>query len=153
MGTAVTYVIIAPMSKATESSVNDLSTKTGYLFLLGGWSSLILQPLALQYGKRPVYLLSLLGNTAVMIWAPHTKTNGQWIANKIIQGFFSAPVNSLAEISVTDVYFTHERGRYIALFTMHIIGGVYVWPILSGFINEGQGRRWVLFLGWAYFLA
>ena len=145
MGTAVTYATIVPMSKATELSVNDLNTGTGYLFLLGGWGSLIWQPLALQYGKRPAYLLSLLATTAVMIWAPYTKTNGQWIANKIVQGFFSAPVNSLAEISVADVYFTHERGRYLALFTMHIIGGVYIWPILSGFINDGQGWRWVLF--------
>ena len=145
MGTAVTYAIIVPMSKATELSVNDLNTGTGYLFLLGGWGSLIWQPLALQFGKRPVYLLSLLVTTAVMVWAPYTKTNGQWIANKIVQGFFSAPVNSLAEISVADVYFTHERGRYLALFTMFIIGGVYIWPILSGFINDGEGWQWVLF--------
>ena len=108
MGTSVTYAIIVPMSKATELSVNDLNTGTGYLFLLGGWGSLIWQPLASQYGKKPVYLLSLLATMAVMVWAPYTKTNGQWIANKIIQGFFSAPVNSLTEISVADVYFTHE---------------------------------------------
>jgi hypothetical protein len=39
----------------------------------------------------------------MMIWAPHAKTNGQWIANKIIQGFFGAPIESLCEISVSDV--------------------------------------------------
>ena len=29
--------------------------------------------------------------------------NGQWIANKILQGFFGAPIESLCEISVTDI--------------------------------------------------
>lgn len=38
-----------------------------------------------------------------MIWVPYTNTNGQWIASKLLQGFFGAPVESLCEISVTDV--------------------------------------------------
>ena len=38
-----------------------------------------------------------------MIWAPYTTSNGQWIANKIFQGFFGAPIESLCEISVSDL--------------------------------------------------
>jgi hypothetical protein len=38
-----------------------------------------------------------------MIWAPYTTSNGQWIANKILQGFFGAPIESLCEISVSDL--------------------------------------------------
>ena len=40
---------------------------------------------------------------AIMIWVPYTDTNGQWIASKLLQGFFGAPVESLCEISVTDI--------------------------------------------------
>lgn len=40
---------------------------------------------------------------AIMIWVPYTSTNGQWIASKLLQGFFGAPVESLCEISVTDI--------------------------------------------------
>ena len=38
-----------------------------------------------------------------MIWVPYTHTNGQWIATKLLQGFFGAPIESLCEISVADV--------------------------------------------------
>ena len=38
-----------------------------------------------------------------MVWVPYTNTNGQWIASKLLQGFFGAPVESLCEISVTDI--------------------------------------------------
>ena len=34
---------------------------------------------------------------------PYASTNGQWIARNIISGFFTAPVEALPEISVTDV--------------------------------------------------
>lgn len=41
----------------------------------------------------------------VMIWQPYIRSNGEWIAAKLVQGFFGAPVESLAEISVSGVVF------------------------------------------------
>lgn len=114
------------------------------MFLFFGWGGLIWQPLALQYGKRPVYLLSILATLATQVWAPYTKTNGQWIASKIVQGFVGAPIESLCEISVTDIYFTHERGRYIALYGLLLAGSNFFAPIIAGFIADGQGWQWVL---------
>ncbi|KAL6365701.1 hypothetical protein LRP88_01702 [Fusarium phalaenopsidis] len=103
-----------------------------------------LAPLAQKIGKRPVYLLSLLGTLGMMLWAPHAKTNGQWIANKVIQGMFGAPIESLCEISVADVYFTHERGTYMGLYALFLAGSNFLAPVISGFINDGQGWQWVL---------
>ena len=38
-----------------------------------------------------------------MIWQPYVRSNGEWIATKILQGIFGAPIESLAEITVSDV--------------------------------------------------
>ena len=100
---AAIYSVFGDILATTSLTLNDLNSGTGYLFLMAGWGCLIWQPLALQYGKRPVYLISVLGTMSTMIWAPHADTQGQWLASKIIQGFLSAPIESLAEISVTDV--------------------------------------------------
>lgn len=121
-------------STATASTLADYDT--GCLF----W-----QPLALQYGKRPVYLISILATMATQVWAPYTTSNGQWIANKILQGFLGAPIESLCEISVTDVYFQHERGFYIALYALLLAGSNFVAPLIAGFIADGQGWQWVLY--------
>ena len=145
IASAAIYSVLEPISEATGLTLGDLNAGTGYMFLFFGWGCLVWQPLALQYGKRPVYLFSILATMAIQVWAPYTKTNGQWIANKILQGFFGAPIESLCEISVTDIYFTHERGQYIAIYALFLAGSNFFAPIIAGFIADGQGWQWVLY--------
>ncbi|KAE9994624.1 hypothetical protein EG327_006767 [Venturia inaequalis] len=143
IASAAIYSILTPIAKDTGLTLGDLNAGTGYMFLFFGWGCLVWQPLALQYGKRPVYLFSLLATMCIMVWVPYTKTNGTWIASKILQGFFGAPIESLCEISVTDVYFSHERGTYMAVYALMLAGSNFFAPIIAGFINDGQGWRWV----------
>lgn len=39
----------------------------------------------------------------MFIFSPYANTQGQWIARNVISGFFTAPIEALPEISVTDV--------------------------------------------------
>lgn len=60
IASAALYSVLVPISLDTGLSLNDLNAGTGYMFLFFGWGCLIWQPLALQYGKRPVYLFSMI---------------------------------------------------------------------------------------------
>ncbi|MCJ1256428.1 hypothetical protein MMC24_004249 [Lignoscripta atroalba] len=145
IASAAIYSVLEPIAEDTGLTLGDLNAGTGYMFLFFGWGCLVWQPVALQYGKRPVYLFSMLATLAIMVWVPYTTTNGQWIASKILQGFFGAPIESLCEISVTDIYYTHERGTYLALYALFLAGSNFLAPVFAGFINDGQGWRWVLY--------
>jgi MFS family permease len=82
----------------------------------------------------------------------YVTSNGEWIARCILMGFFVAPVEALPEISVTDIYFTHQRGKYMGFYAFSLAGSNYFAPIICGFIAEGQGWQWVFY--WpAIFLA
>ena len=89
-----------------------------------------------------------------MVWTPYTKVRGQYYASKILQGFFGAPIESLVEISVADVWFQHERGTYIGLYAFSLAGSSYFAPIISGFIADADGWGWQWVFYWcAIFLA
>jgi MFS family permease len=75
----------------------------------------------------------------------YVRSNGEWIARCIVMGFFVAPVEALPEISITDVYFTHERGTYMGVYALTLAGSNYFAPVISGFIAEGQGWQWVFY--------
>ena len=145
LASAVVYSVIVPFSHARHITPIIINRATGYFFLSAGYTLLFWQPLALQYGKRPVYLISVLGQLGMTLWAPYTKGNGQWIAKNVLQGFFIAPIEALPELSVADVFFTHQRGNYMALYSLCLVSGGYIAPIISGWINDGQGYKWVFY--------
>lgn len=139
------YSVLEPLSKERRLSLSTLNAGTGYLFLLAGLGLLVWQPVALQYGKRPVYLMSLLGMLGMNIWGPFINSQGQWYARSIIIGFFASPVEALPEASVADLYFVHERGSYMSVYAAALVGSNFFAPIICGFINDGQGYRWVFY--------
>lgn len=90
------------MSTQTGLTLDQLNVGSGYSYFLIGLSTLILQPAALAFGKRPVYVLSAAASAAITIWLAFVKGNSQWIGIKLLLGFTSGPSFSLVEVSIAD---------------------------------------------------
>lgn len=108
------YSILTPLSQThPQLTLAVLNAGTGYLFLLAGFGLLFWQPLALQYGKRLVYVVSMAALAGMSVWGAFISTKGQWYARSVLSGFFASPIEALPESSVADLYFGFERGWYM----------------------------------------
>ncbi|KAM0550780.1 hypothetical protein ACHAPJ_008643 [Fusarium lateritium] len=143
--TTVHYSVLTQIAEAQNLTVSQLNLGTGLMFLFLGWGNLFWQPLATTYGRRGVYLASIILCIPPVLWTPFSHGPSQWYAHRIILGFIAAPIESLPEISVPDLFFAHERGTFMAFYALMLFGSNFIAPFLAGFILDGAGWHWVMY--------
>ncbi|KPM44080.1 hypothetical protein AK830_g2409 [Neonectria ditissima] len=142
-GLSPAYVLI---EAETGISVADLSTGNGLMYLFLGWGTLITQCLALNYGRRPTLVVSMILTSLVSLWSAYVKTKGEFYANRIILGVVSSPMETLIEVVIGDVFFTHDRGFYMGLYCWTLWGSAFLAPVASGFVADALGWRWIQYI-------
>ncbi|KXH45990.1 hypothetical protein CNYM01_03956 [Colletotrichum nymphaeae SA-01] len=142
-GGTATYSVLTDISRDTNITLTQLNLGTGLIFLLAGWGNCFWQPLALTFGRRPVFLVSLLGCLIISEWTVWADSFPAWTAGRILYGFFVGPCEVLPEISIPDTYIAHERGAYVGIYSMVLQGSNFFAPFVSGFINDALGWQWV----------
>lgn len=92
---------------------SDIS-KTAYFFtttaLMQGMGTLLWMPLIVKYGRRPVYVSSFVLYTACSVWAGASTTYSSELASRIIMGLAAGAAEVLAPLTISDIFFLHERG-------------------------------------------
>ncbi|EJD51127.1 MFS general substrate transporter [Auricularia subglabra TFB-10046 SS5] len=136
------------LAHAFEITTVQASYQTTVAIALGGVGSLLWVPLANVYGRRPVYLFSSLLTAASALGSARAKTYGTLVLARleVFNGVGFSAALALGAGMVTDVFFLHERGRAMGIFTVFLTNGAHLSPIPGGFIAESVGWRWCFYL-------
>lgn len=143
--TAAQFSIMTQISESQKVSIADLNLGTGLMQLMQGWANLLWQPIAMTYGRRLVYLVTIVCSIGPVLWVPLAHGASEWYAHRMLLGLFCSSVESLPELSVQDLFFAHERGNYMALYTFVLFGSNFIAPFLAGFIADGLNWKWVMY--------
>ncbi|KAJ4410522.1 hypothetical protein N0V91_002009 [Didymella pomorum] len=100
-------------------------------------------PFALKYGRRPMYLFSLIGQIAVMIWSAKMQNTADLILTNLFNCLLGALAEVIVQMTVADVFFVHERGLMNNLYIWCMTIGGSLMPIAAGYITIDQGWRWL----------
>ncbi|KAF5252002.1 hypothetical protein FANTH_2956 [Fusarium anthophilum] len=122
-------------------------SKIAYFFtttaLLQGMGNLIWMPFVAKYGRRPTYVLSFIMYTAVAAWAGGATTYSSALAARILMGFASGVAECLAPLTISDLFFLHERGAAMAIYTTALSAGVGAGIIVAGLITINLDWRYI----------
>ncbi|CAG8379846.1 unnamed protein product [Penicillium salamii] len=103
----------------TNPKYPTLVAKVSYFFsgmvFLQSMSNLFYMPVIIKYGRRPVYIVSLLVFGACSLWAGLAKSYPSELAARLALGFAGGSADSLAPLTITDIFFLHERGFIMSL--------------------------------------
>ncbi|EGV62153.1 hypothetical protein PSN45_000878 [Yamadazyma tenuis] len=145
LSTALSAVLLDIVAD-TGISLADLNTGVGIQYLFFGWSCLIWQPLGLNFGRRPVILFAGLACMLCTVWSAYVKSAGEWYVNRLLVGFFYGPIETLIEVCISDVFFAHERGGWIAWYCWTLFNIPFISGIVAGFISSRYGWQWIQFI-------
>ncbi|CVL06715.1 related to HOL1, putative substrate-H+ antiporter [Fusarium mangiferae] len=140
LSTAVTYgALIAEFHTTAEY----LNVGTAISILLVGMGNIIWNPLALRYGRRPVYISSCFLTGIAQVVAATASRSDVFVGSRILMGFVAAPFEQLPAVTVNDQFFVHQRGFTLSMYVLAATLGSFLGPLATGFIVDGVGWRWV----------
>jgi MFS family permease len=134
------------IQEKTGIPVADINTGVGIYFLFIGYSNLIWQSVAINYGRRPVLLASFLLVIVQALWQAWCKTTTQWYINRVLMGISAGPVETLIELVVADLHFSHERGFFLSIYVCLLFSGPFLGCIPAGFIADRFGWQWIEYI-------
>ncbi|KAJ5768345.1 hypothetical protein N7533_000928 [Penicillium manginii] len=130
------------ISEDTGVSLTNMNGGSALNYLLLGFFNIIWIPTAMKVGRKIVYILSLLLLVGGSVWGKYYTGTAQYYIMLAIQGVGTAAYQALIQLTIFDMFFTHERGRMVAIYIFFQQLGSILGLILGGYISDGIGWRW-----------
>jgi MFS family permease len=115
---------VAMVQIATEfregggTTLNDWVSRASYFFnnsaLMQGVSTLFWVPLLNKYGRRPIYIGSFILYFFMILGAGLAKTYAGEITTRTVLGIGAGAGECLAPVTISDVFYLHQRGYGMA---------------------------------------
>ena len=146
VGGGMTPILAAGFTNVADSyhvPIPRVALTTG-LYMMGlGVGSVIASPTAIAFGKRPVYLVTCCIFILTAIWCALSPSYASLVVARIFQGLAVSPVECLPSATIAEIFFLHERAYRIGIYTLLLLGGKNLIPLISAAIIQSLGWRWV----------
>lgn len=149
LGGGITPILAAGFSNVSQDfgvSVDRVALTTG-LFMMGmGLGGVIASPTAILFGKRPVYLAAAVIFILASVWCAESPNFANLIVARIFQGMAISPVECLPSATIAEIFFLHERAFRIGIYTLLLLSGKNLVPLVSAAVIQSLGWRWVFWM-------
>ncbi|KAF8590984.1 MFS general substrate transporter [Ramaria rubella] len=136
------FVVLAKeWGVSVNACASEVSNNT--LILALGCIMLVQAPLAVKFGRRPVYIIAAALLFSCSIWSAVSQGLGSFTGSRVFQGIGEAPFEALVTATIGDIYFVHERGLRVAIWSFAITAGINIGPIVNGYVIQSR-------LGWRF---
>ncbi|KAI9742050.1 MAG: hypothetical protein M1834_000440 [Cirrosporium novae-zelandiae] len=149
LGGGMTPVLAAGFNNVAEAyhtSEAKVAYTTG-LYMTGlGIGSVLWSPTAIIFGKRPVYLIGAIIFIITSVWCAVSPNYASLVVARIFMGVAVSPVECLPSATIAEIFFLHERAYRLGIYTLLLLSGKNIIPLVSAAIIQALGWRWVFWI-------
>lgn len=149
MGTFTAACILASfvdIAADLDIEVQTASYLTSLVIAILGGGPLLWRPLSQRYGRRPIFLISLICSLVGNIGCAVSPSYATMALCRAITGVFISPAVAIGSGVVVETFFGNERARYMGIWTIMVTLGVPVAPFIFGFVAIRVGYRWIYYI-------
>lgn len=149
MGTFTASAIMAAFVNISEDlgvSVQSASYLTSLVIAILGGAPLFWRPLSQRYGRRPIFMISLVCSLVGNIGCANSHSYGTMGLCRAITAFFICPAAAIGSGVVVETFFQKERAKFMGVWTIMVTLGVPIAPLIFGFVAMRVGYRWIYYV-------
>ncbi|KAF2132055.1 MFS transporter-like protein [Dothidotthia symphoricarpi CBS 119687] len=143
MGSALPVYAAAPVFGPIPVPFARLGYLIAVNVLLIGVSNLFWVPLANTFGRRNINLISLAILIVSSAWAGLATSFNSLLAARAIMGIGAGPADAVTPDVLGEIFFIHQRGRAMAVYTMALTLGAGGGGLFGGYIAFNLGLSWI----------
>lgn len=137
--------ILSPVTVELATEFNVTITKIAQLssdmLLMIACIAFLLAPIANVYGKRGIFVVCMLIQTAADAWACKAETYSSLLGARLLAGVGMACYVTLPLAVIPDVYYVHQRNKRILAFLVGQASGAYLGTVIGGQIIAATSWR------------
>lgn len=146
LGASAVIPAYSDMAAEFGTTLQDSTYLTAAQIAVLGVAPLLWRPLANTYGRRPIFLLSLLASGLGNMACALSGTYGVLMFFRVVVAFFISPASAIGSAVVAETFLKKDRARYIGIWMVMVTLGVPVGPLIFGVVTYHAGFRWIFWI-------
>ncbi len=113
----------------------------GTTVLTLGYINFVWVPVGESFGRRPVFIASLIMILGANIWHALATSYSSFLGSSVLEGIGGGPVETLFPMMISDVIFLNDRGKYVTLYLATLFSSLMLSPVVSAAFAQTVGWR------------
>ena len=133
-----------------QGSVSATQDQIGWVLTSYLVAAAIMTPttgfLAGRFGLKRVFLVSVAGFTVASMLCGLSQSLVEIVLFRVLQGLFGAALVPLSQTVLMNIYPKEQQGSAIALWSIAVMAGPVLGPVLGGWLTSAYSWRYVFFI-------
>ncbi|GAA6063040.1 hypothetical protein JCM10212_001019 [Sporobolomyces blumeae] len=109
-------------------------------------SFLVIGPVSARIGRRPILLGSFLISAGMHLAGAYCHSYGTLMTVRVFQGIFLSPPLSIGASMINEMFFLHEKGAKLGVWTLLTTLGPPVAPLVMGPVVYHEDWQWIFYI-------